>query len=70
MNCCNAFGECKRGPGCPAGSRLAPPPPLPDVEADPGRAGAEVFFAGMWFFVTVGAVIGAGLPVLFTGRQG
>jgi hypothetical protein len=21
MNCCNAFGQCERGPGCPAGSR-------------------------------------------------
>lgn len=24
MNCCNAYGECKRGPGCPVGDIKTP----------------------------------------------
>ena len=28
MNCCNSYGECEHGPGCPAGSVTLPPVPL------------------------------------------
>ena len=29
MNCCNAFGQCEHGPGCPAGAATIRPVPLP-----------------------------------------
>jgi len=36
MNCCNSFGICERGPGCPAGSivatKLLAGEPLPELE--------------------------------------
>lgn len=25
MNCCNSYGECEHGPGCPAGAATLPP---------------------------------------------
>ena len=28
MNCCNSYGECEHGPGCPAGAVTLPPVPL------------------------------------------
>jgi len=36
MNCCNSYGKCERGPGCPAGSivatKLLAGEPLPELE--------------------------------------
>ena len=58
MNCCNEFGQCKSGKGCPVGE------PLPiQMHDDPADEGAPIWLDLITVIVLAAMLIGLGFYV-------